>query len=82
LNVGNLLEISLFMAIIVVGALNYLDLARLSKLLFFKKKNKICIYYQILISLLNYTFLLLFGFEQFSFLENVFYEFRLILLEN
>ena len=39
MNVGNLLEISLFMAIIVVGALNYLDLARLSKLLFFLKKK-------------------------------------------
>jgi hypothetical protein len=70
LNVGNLLEISLFMAIIVVGALNYLDLARLSKLLLFFLKKK---YAFIIISLLNDTFLLLFGFEKFSFLKNVFY---------
>ena len=38
-DVGNLLEISLFMAIMVEGVLNHLDLARLSILLFFKNKS-------------------------------------------
>lgn len=75
MNVGNLLEISLFMAIIVVGALNYLDLARLSKLLFFLKKKDMHLLSNI-ISLLNKTFLLLFGFEQFSFQENIFYRLK------
>ena len=63
------------MAIIVVGALNYLDLARLSKLLFFLKKKDMHLLSNI-ISLLNKTFLLLFGFEQFSFQENIFYRLK------